>query len=131
MLDELTDDVRRRSCGQTRIPGRVLFVVIENIDNAQAIDIDEAAAHLEGEPRDPIDETVRKTEKGSLESGGAGTDDASASTLHELMSSSRSDHDRQVAGHLPHSIGMRFVGCGGFKMYVRPSLPDQMARLDH
>jgi hypothetical protein len=123
--------VGRRFCGQTRVPGRVLFVVVQYIDNAKAVDIHQATAHLEGEPRDPIDETVRKTKKGSLESGGAGTDNASASTLHELMSSSRTDHDRQVAGHLPHPTGMRFVGCGGFKADVRSSFPDQIAGCDH
>ncbi len=47
MLDELTHDVWRWFCGQTRVCGWVLFVVIENIDYAQAIDIDETG----GPPR--------------------------------------------------------------------------------
>ena len=47
MLDELTHDVWRWFCGQTRVRGWVLFVVVEDIDYAQAIDIDESC----GPPR--------------------------------------------------------------------------------
>ena len=106
VLDELADDVRRRSCGQARISGRILFVVVQDIDNAKAVDIDQSAADLEREPGDTIDETVGEPKEGGLERGRAGADNASASTLHELMSGSRMDRDGQVAGHLPHPMGM-------------------------
>ena len=48
MLDELAHEVRRRSCRKTGVRGWILFVVIEDVNDAQAIDIDEPAAYLKG-----------------------------------------------------------------------------------
>ena len=44
MLDELTNYVRGRLSWQSGISRRILFIVVEDIDDAQTIDIDDAAA---------------------------------------------------------------------------------------
>jgi hypothetical protein len=48
MLDELAYEVRRRSCRKTGVRGWILLVVIEDVNDAQAINIDEPAAYLKG-----------------------------------------------------------------------------------
>ena len=44
VLNELTNHMRRRFCWQAGIRGRVLYIVVEDIDDAQAVDIDETPA---------------------------------------------------------------------------------------
>ena len=131
VLDKFLYDMRGGLGRLAGIGRGIRAVVVEDIDNAEAVQIDQTAADLKSKPGDLVDQAVGKPEECSFERCCSRADDASGGALHELMRSAFMNSDRCAYAHSSEEGGMGSAGCGNLKAHVGTFLRDDCGGSNH